>query len=543
MISISNITKLLLVALLSVWCSFTAMAQSTESQTLSVSPTLFEMRAERGQAWTSEIRVINVNEYSITVYPMPVNFAPLGEDGRGDLLPILTEETQGQTLAEWITVPNEPVVIPAQQSVTIPLQVNVPSDAAPGGHYAAVMIGTKPPAADEQLSQVQTAQFVTSLFFVRVAGEVKEAGDIREFTTETIVTQAPSMALHMRFENTGNVHLQPQGDIKIFNMWGKERGVIPVNQQTHFGNVLPSSIRKFSFTWKGESAFYDIGRYKAVATLGYGEDGKQFVTATTYFWVIPYMTILMILGVVFVTVRVGMWLIRRYIERMLALSGVNPVSQPYVPQYQRQGNDKGTVVVRRYGRVTSPVQASWTEMIQTWRAAIGQKAKFVAVMSFLKKRILIVAGVLLIAVVLILSMVAIKGMFKDRAHYEVAVTGSGSDVVMSSEDIAYEALRSAKMLPESLDDSIVITVVNSSGEVGAGAKAKFLVEQAGYRVSSLEVDTSRADNRTIIVYPSSQQEFALLLSRTLTGALLSAHEDAKDTSIVIYAGRDIVTPQ
>jgi hypothetical protein len=479
-----------------------------------VSPTLFEMQANRSQTWTSQLRVINVNDYPITVYPQAVNFAPLGEDGRGDLIPIFEAETQGQTLAEWITVPANPIVIEPQATVEVPVQVQVPENAAPGGHYAAILVGTKPPTDGNDLSQVQTAQFVTSLFFVRVAGEVFESGDIREFSTEKGIVQKPEAALYMRFENTGNVHVQPQGDIKIFNMWGKERGFIPINHQTHFGNVLPNSIRKFSFTWKGDTAAYDIGRYKAVATLGYGDDGKKYVTSTTYFWVIPYTTIFITLLILFIGIKITLWLIRRYIDRMLALSGVNIHQTPYVPQHER-GTTKQTMVVKRYSGVAAPVRASAREMVDSWRNSIGVREKFTAILSFLYHYRFIILGTIVVCAVLVGMYLAVLGIMKDAAHFEVSVDNAGEDMVMSSEDLAYQKLRENKIKPE--------------------------LEEAGFAVVSLAVDETRSEQKTIVVYPPGLENEALALRSILKVGLLSAQNDTNEKAIIIYAGKDSLT--
>ena len=179
-----------------------SFAQPEPTQTLSVSPTLFQMSANPSQSWTSEIRVINVNDYPIVVYPQVVNFAPSGESGTGTLIPILTEETQGKTLAEWVTLSQTEIEIPPQQTATIPFSVTVVADAAPGGHYAAILVGTKPPQKENSASQVQTAQFVTSLIFVRVSGDVIEKGNIREFTTEKIINNEPDVQFDIRFENS-----------------------------------------------------------------------------------------------------------------------------------------------------------------------------------------------------------------------------------------------------------------------------------------------------------------------------------------------------
>ncbi len=542
MISISNISKCLALCLCVLLVPAFSSAQGEISQTLSVSPTLFEMKGERGQAWTSVVRVINVNDYAMTVYPQAVNFEPLGEDGRGDLIPIITEETQGQTLAEWITVPSDPVVIPAQATAEVPIQVNIPDDAAPGGHYAAIMVGTRPPVETSNESQVQTAQFVTSLFFVRIAGDVIEAGDIREFTTNTRVVQDPEIELLMRFENTGNVHVQPQGDIKIFNMWGKERGIIPINHQTHFGNVLPSSIRKFSFTWKGDTSLYDIGRYRAVATLGYGDDGKKFVTSTTYFWVIPYTTIALSLIVLFVTLKIGLWMIRRYIERMLALSGINPQQAPYVPHAERQYKPSSkTVVISRYGQVTAPVRASLSEIIAGWRDAIGISAKMQSIVVYVRKHIRVIAAIVLLVIDVTLIVIAVQGITKERSHYNVSINNSGANVTLSSEDIAYETLRLQASKPAVEQKNVKpIMIVNSSGVVGAGAHVRFMLEQQGFVIDRVTVAEDRTDARTVIVYPPADQELAVALSRELAGALISAQTGEAEEEIIIYAGKDNV---
>ena len=100
-------------------------------------------------------------------------------------------------------------------------------------------------------------------------------------------------------------------------MWGKKRGEVLINRETNFGNVLPKSIRKFEFSWSGDSSLFDIGQYSAVATLNFGEGQKQNISATAYFWVVPVVpvaaTLTSVVGFVFLLI----WFIRRYIRRAL----------------------------------------------------------------------------------------------------------------------------------------------------------------------------------------------------------------------------------
>ena len=294
------------------------------SLVLSVSPTLFEMTANPNQTWSSSVRVINANPYPITVYADPVNFAPADESGQGTLLPILESEAAGETLAEWISITQDEIEVPAEQTISVPFTISVPDSAAPGGHFAAILIGTRQPAGITDRPTVETSQVVTSLVFLRVSGDIVEAGSIREFTSDRQVYESADARFAIRFENTGNVHIQPQGEIEIRNMWGQERGIIPINKNSQFGNVLPESIRTYQYTWSTNWSLADIGRHAATVTLVYGENNRQFVDAVTYFWVIPWKLLLGTIFVVGALVGLIVFAIRLYVRRMLQLAGVTP---------------------------------------------------------------------------------------------------------------------------------------------------------------------------------------------------------------------------
>jgi len=296
-------------------------ASAQEKLTLSITPPLFQLNIGPGEFWASSLKVVNTNPYDLTLYASVMNFEGRGERGGGAFTPIIEEdaETARRSLAAWIEVSDGPIFVPEEQSVDIPFVVRIPDNAAPGGHYAAILVGTRPALNREAGSSVSISSLVSSLFFVRIKGDVREEGYIREFRAEKRFYQNPEATFTLRFENTGTVHLQPQGDIVIYNMWGKERGRILVNQKTHFGNVLPQSIRKFSFTWQGEKNPFEAGKYKAIATLGFGEEARQSVSRTTHFWVVPIKPVLGILGSFITFILFVMLVIRAYIRKALAV--------------------------------------------------------------------------------------------------------------------------------------------------------------------------------------------------------------------------------
>jgi hypothetical protein len=309
-------------------------AADQNSFTLTITPPLFQMTATPGQDWSSAIKVVNNNPYDITVYASVMNFVAQGEGGAGKFIPSSSaaDIPGGYTLASWFEVPKTPIFIRAEQSVSVPFTLHVPKNAEPGGHYGAILIGTEPPPKTSG-SSVRVSSQLASLFLVRVNGDVREEGDIRSFSTEKTLYQEPHASFALRFENKGNVHLLPQGNITIYNMWGKERGRILINQEADFGNVLPQTTRKFTFEWAGEPNFFDVGRYKAVATLAFGDKEKKTAYRAINFWVIPVAPVLKIIAFLALFIWFVVWSIRRYVRKALSLEAerIKSAGQSFPP--------------------------------------------------------------------------------------------------------------------------------------------------------------------------------------------------------------------
>lgn len=506
-------------------------------QRLSVSPTLFEMSATPGQEWRSSIKIINPNPYPLQVYASVVNFAPKGEGGDGTLLPVLENEQNGATLAEWVTYASDPITISPEQVYELPFTVRIPESAPPGGHFAAFLVGTKPPDGVAGATQLRTSQVVTSLFFVRVAGDVVEAGAIREFGASAWFYSRPEATLNVRFENKGNVHLRPQGDITIYNMWGQERGVVPINRQSHFGNVLPESIRKFTFTWRGEWSFSDIGRYRAVVTLAYGQDARQFVSSTAYFWVIPLVPVVITLTAVGALVFALIWLIRLYVRRMLEMAGVaQPPQRPYVRRDLRRGD----LVMRTSLQPAADPEAltsAQPNSAQGNYAVIMERVAHFKIWSLIRHHSLAFGvGVLLVCSVLVGLL--LRPAFTPQRSYEVTYEGPGNTTSVTSDQILFEKNRTPGTATNAATSSTPIAVVNRSGQAGVASQVALMLEEQGYTIAEVRTDMEDTQGRTVVVYSASQTETALALSKLLNNALLSAATNTP-SNITVYVGVDV----
>ncbi len=531
--TLSNLSKQFLVgcilALVSCLTVPTVFAQGSLS--LSVSPTIFEMTANPGQEWNSTLRVVNTNPFPLTVYATVVNFKPLGEDGASEFIPPDLSDDARSSLAEWITVPSGEITIPPEETFTIPVTINPPTDAPPGGHYAAILVGTRPPDNANGTS-VETSQFVSSLVFLRVAGAINESGSIRSFRTTHAVYEKPSVEFALRFENTGNVHLRPEGEIRIYNMWGQERGYIPVNQKTLFGKVLSESTRTFTFNWTGEWSPADIGRYTAVATLAYGDDGRQFASSEVAFWLIPWRVLLIILLVLAAMIYGVSWSIKLYIRRMLSLAGL--AETPLREQLRSSRRPRRTV------SVMAPIEAGILDLRSRLKPGSSLRDTVATTWSLIVSYRLFLLGVAIIGLSIAAVTWFVSSATDTERAYEVTVDRLDADVTLNSEQQAFDELVQELGDVGAQRNVPALTVVNRSGVTGAAAQVAFNLTELGYAVAAVETELDNEADRTVVVFDPTYDTAALDLSVVLGTALLSSYEAAStDPLIVIYVGKDL----
>lgn len=346
-------------------------AQTDTSLSVTVTPPLFQLTIGPGEEWSSAIKIVNNNSYGVEYYTNPVDFEAQGEDGKSNLIPLInTDDPYARThsLASWLEIHPGPIFIEGGRSKEVPFTVRVPEDAEPGGHYAALMVGTQPKDDGTQNLGLKISSYVTALIFTKISGDIVESGRVREFRTEKVWYDTPDAQFVLRFENTGNVHLKPIGDVLIENMWGKERGHLIINKENDFGNVLPSSTRKFTFGWSGDQSLFDIGRYSATVTLAFGDGGRQNTFATTYFWVIPKGPLAGTVGSIAIILSLLTWFIRRYIRHALDLErrhfeGMHQhVPRPTLHTFVEPLRE-GVVDLRNIGQKGAPARASLTEVV------------------------------------------------------------------------------------------------------------------------------------------------------------------------------------
>jgi len=261
---------------------------------MTLTPPLFQLSLLPGATWSSTLRFTNNNPYDLVITAFTQNFRATEDAGVSFSPSGTVPGANAYELATWITPQGGAITVKQGATINIPFTIAIPKNAEPGGHYAAIVVGTTPTHGGD--GEVSVGAQLSSLVLVRVIGDVLERGMIEDFASAHAIVQTQAAAFTLQFQNTGNVHVAPQGDIRITNMFGRERGRIAIDGSNPFGNVLPNSSRKFVFDWKGERNFFDIGRYTARVSLTFGDNETKHVYYTAHFFVLPWIPFCVILG-------------------------------------------------------------------------------------------------------------------------------------------------------------------------------------------------------------------------------------------------------
>lgn len=298
---------------------------------LVLSPPKFEFDADPGQVISGIIKITNKSSDTEVLTPVVEDFVASGETGAPTFIDA-AENDAAISISSWINVNDGGTVsVGPNQQVAIPFSINVPTDAEPGGHYGVIFL--VPPTG---VGQIGITSRIGALILVRVRGDIVEAGGLdtfgiydKEIKGEDIPASSSGLFFEsfpipfaVRYENTGNIHLKPEGKIEISNIFGgkvdpagvisitNEKGLeikkeivdfVPINDRR--GNVLARSFRTYRAEWQGTPYWYrnedgtkeirykgfPIGIYTAKLTLT--GTGDEEIAESVRFIVFPWKQI------------------------------------------------------------------------------------------------------------------------------------------------------------------------------------------------------------------------------------------------------------
>jgi hypothetical protein len=298
-----------LVCLPGVAAAATATAAAGQSgEGLSVSPPLISASANPGQSEVLQIRIQNITSQPLILTSTSVDFGAKGEDGTPQLLFNETTSTR-YSLKYWIAPIENPTIQP-QAAITVPVTINVPANAEPGGHYGIIQFTGKPPTVTGG-SGVAISASIGVLVLFTVNGNITH-----HLTALPLIVsqngkpgkfyQYGPLGVSLLIRNDGAVHEVPTGNLTVSNLFGGKPIVLPVNPLK--GNILPGTIRKFNQKIVKKSLF---GYFTIKGNLTY-DTNKILVVPATSFWVIPYKLVIIVLLIVIAVFLILRYGLRRY---------------------------------------------------------------------------------------------------------------------------------------------------------------------------------------------------------------------------------------
>src|SRR3989344_1996329 len=209
------------------------------------------------------------------------------------------------TVRDWIEIDSpESFVFENGAARDIRYTINAPENAEPGSHFGVIFFKA---TEIKDGGQLKIGTRVGVLVFVTIPGSQLQSGRVLDFKAPFFVKD-PNVPFLISFENTGNVHFEPKGKVKIKNIFGKEVGEADVSGQA----VLPTGVRDLNASWSTKGLLF--GRYTASVVIS-DSSGAEFGAKETHFYAFPLEY-----GLWFVGLFVFIFLFLKFIKGKIHIS-------------------------------------------------------------------------------------------------------------------------------------------------------------------------------------------------------------------------------
>lgn len=221
---------------------FAVFAQDTPPSNFdfTVSPVFFDFNAKPSSVINDKVRLRNNTTEPLE---LAVKIKKMGGDEQGELS--IQDVAEDESLS-WIEIKEASVKTLPKEWATIPFSLTVPDNAAYGYYWAISFTSPDDKLLDATGTKVTASLVVPILLNVDKAG-AKTEGKILSFGKDRGWYEYLPVNFKTIFENRGNVHIRPRGNIFIKNWRGKQIAAIEVNSGQ--SAILPNTKKTFDTAW------------------------------------------------------------------------------------------------------------------------------------------------------------------------------------------------------------------------------------------------------------------------------------------------------
>lgn len=264
---------------------------AVEGESITASPATQRSSVNAGGTISDTITIINDGTiaYDYVVGASP--FSVLNEDYKQSFnLPENTTDT-----SKWFKFSKIRYHLDPGQRINVPYTINVPANAAPGGHYAVVFATTQP---NKPATTVVAQKRVGTIFYLTVNGALSKKGNVETWGSQYWQNEAPLVS-NLRMRNAGNVHYDTEVKLSITDMFGNVKA-----SPAATAIVLPQTIRKIDLKWEQAPSF---GLFRVGGSVQYLDKTEalpsHYVLMMSAKFFLGMVTAVMILAVIVLTRR------------------------------------------------------------------------------------------------------------------------------------------------------------------------------------------------------------------------------------------------
>lgn len=239
----------------------------------------FDMVDEDEQKFFIEVK--NISNHVQNVHVRAVDYL-IGDNNE---ITLSNESDEINGVRDWVSIADVDITLESGDVQNVPIVVKTPDNALVGSHRGAILFSFV--TDDENAINVGGQIGVHAL--INIKGDVHATGRVNAFDIPLFTTKPITYAAE--FENLGNIHYVPYGEVVVHNVFTKSDAVYEYDK--HF--VFPNRAYEFSVVQEIPSIF---GLYKATASFVDGEGVIRSKTDYTMGYLFPLVFIIIIIAII-----------------------------------------------------------------------------------------------------------------------------------------------------------------------------------------------------------------------------------------------------